>query len=54
MTKEIKNPIWEMLKRKKLQQQKQNNSFNPNNGKDMKSQVENTGPTVMRKQGRGS
>lgn len=54
MKNEIKNPIFELLKRKVKAQKQAQNSFNPNNGKNMKTQVGNTRPNVMRKQGRGS
>lgn len=55
MNKKTNNPILDMLLRKKAQQAKNmNNQFNPVTGKQMKGQVSNTGPNVMRKQGRGS
>jgi hypothetical protein len=54
MSEEKKNPIAEILARKKAQQQGHNGGFNPKEGKNMKSQVGSKGPSVMRKQGRGS
>lgn len=54
MNEEKKNPIQEILARKKAQQQKHNGGFNPTESKNMKSQTNSKGPSVMRKQGRGS
>lgn len=54
MSEEKKNPIAEILARKKSQQNGHKGNFNPNNGKNLKSQVGSKGPNVMRKQGRGS
>lgn len=54
MTEEKKNPIAEILARKKAQQNGHQGSFNPVNGKPMKAQKGSSKPTVMRKQGRGS
>lgn len=54
MTEEKKNTMMEILARKKAQQQNHKGGFNPSQGKNMKSQVGNNGPSVMRKQGRGS
>jgi len=54
MSEDKKNPIADILARKKAQQQGHKNGFNPNQGKNMKSQVGSKGPSVMRKQGRGS
>lgn len=49
-----KNQIAEILARKKAQQQGGKGNFNPTEGKNMKSQTKSKGPSVMRKQGRGS
>lgn len=54
MTEEKKNPIAEILARKKAQKQGHKGGFNPAEAKNMKSQVGSKGPSVMRKQGRGS
>lgn len=54
MTTEKKNSIAEILARKKAMQANKQGTFNPNEGKNMKSQTKGKGPTVMRKQGRGS
>lgn len=54
MSEEKKNPIAEILARKKAQQQGHRGGFNPTEAKNMKSQVGSKGPSVMRKQGRGS
>lgn len=54
MTEEKKNPIAEILARKKAMQANKHGNFNPTEGKNMKSQTSGKGPTVMRKQGRGS
>lgn len=54
MTEEKKNPIAEILARKKAMQANNKGNFNPTEGKNMKSQTKSNGPSVMRKQGRGS
>lgn len=54
MSEEKKNPIAEILARKKAQQNSHKGEFNPRENKNMKSQVGSKGPSVMRKQGRGS
>jgi hypothetical protein len=54
MSTEKKNPIADILARKKAQQKGHNAGFNPTENKNMKSQVGSKGPSVMRKQGRGS
>lgn len=54
MSNEKKNPIADILARKKAIQSNKHGNFNPNEGKNMKSQTKNKGPNVMRKQGRGS
>lgn len=54
MNEEKKNPIAEILARKKAIQANKQGTFNPNEGKNLKSQTKGKGPTVMRKQGRGS
>jgi hypothetical protein len=54
MSEDKKNPIADILARKKAQQQGHKGGFNPNQGKNLKSQVGSKGPSVMRKQGRGS
>lgn len=54
MNKKTNNPLLDMLLRKKAQQAQQTHNFNPAQQKNMKGQVNNSGPKVMRKQGRGS
>lgn len=54
MSKEQKNSIAEILARKKAIQANKQGTFNPNEGKSMKSQTKGKGPSIMRKQGRGS
>lgn len=54
MTEKNKNPIAEILARKKKMQVNNQGNFNPTEAKNMKSQTKSKGPTVMRKQGRGS
>lgn len=54
MTEEKKNQVFEILARKKAMQANKRGGFNPKEGKNMKSQTNGSGPTVMRKQGRGS
>ncbi len=54
MSEEKKNPIAEILARKKAMQSNHKGNFNPTENKNMKSQVGSKGPNVMRKQGRGS
>lgn len=54
MNNEKKNPIAEILARKKAMQANKHGDFNPTETKNMKSQTKSKGPSVMRKQGRGS
>lgn len=54
MSEEKKNPFAEILARKKAIQANSRGNFNPKQSKNMKSQTSGKGPTVMRKQGRGS
>lgn len=54
MSDDKKNPIAEILARKKAMQANNRGNFNPTEGKNMKSQTKSNGPNVMRKQGRGS
>ena len=49
-----KNTMMEILARKKAMQANNRGNFNPTEGKNMKSQTKSNGPSVMRKQGRGS
>lgn len=54
MSEQKKNPIAEILARKKAIQANNRGNFNPTESKNMKSQTNSKGPSVMRKQGRGS
>lgn len=55
MTDEKKNPIAEILARKKAINANHKGNFNPNNGKTMKVNSKGFGgPAVTRKTGRGS
>lgn len=54
MTEEKKNQMFEILAKKKAMQANKRGGFNPTEGKNMKSQTKSNGPSVMRKQGRGS
>ena len=54
MSEEKKNPIAEILARKKSQKNGYKQGFNPNEAKNMKPQKGSNGPAIMRKQGRGS
>ena len=55
MTEEKKNPIAEILARKKQQQQNHKGSFNPKQGQNGKVNSKGFGgPAVTRKTGRGS
>lgn len=54
MSEEKKNPIAEILARKKAQQNGHQGGFNPTAGKPLKMQKGSSKPNVMRKQGRGS
>ena len=55
MTEEKKtNQMAEILAKKKAMQANHKGGFNPTQGKNMKSQTSGRGPSVMRKQGRGS
>jgi hypothetical protein len=54
MSEEKKNPIAEILARKKAQKNGYKQGFNPNEAKNMKPQKGSNGPAIMRKQGRGS
>ena len=55
MSEEKKNPIADILARKKAQQQGHKGGFNPNNGQQGKVNSKGFGgPTVTRKAGRGS
>jgi hypothetical protein len=49
-----KNPLLDILARKKAQQQGVQNGFNPTQVKQLKGQKGSGKPSVMRKQGRGS
>ncbi len=52
--KKSKNPIAELLARKKAIQANNRGQFNPNNGKQGKVSKGFSGPSVTRKAGRGS
>lgn len=52
--KKTNKQLAEILARKKAMQANHQGGFNPTQGKNMKSQTSGRGPTVMRKQGRGS
>ena len=55
MSEEKKNPILDILAKKKAQQQGQRAAFNPNNGPKGKVNTKGFGgPAVTRKTGRGS
>lgn len=55
MSEEKKNPMAEILARKKQQQQGHKGGFNPNNGPKGKVNTKGFGgPSVTRKAGRGS
>lgn len=54
MSEEKKNPMMEILARKKAQQNGHQGGFNPVSGKPLKMQKGSSKPSVMRKQGRGS
>jgi len=55
MTEEKKNPMMEILARKKAQQQNHKGNFNPKNGQSGKVNSKGFGgPAVTRKTGRGS
>lgn len=49
-----KNPLLDILARKKAQQHGVQNGFNPTQGKQLKQSKGSNKPSVMRKQGRGS
>jgi hypothetical protein len=52
--KKPKNPMMELLARKKAMQANNKGQFNPNNGKQGKPSKGFGGPAVTRKTGRGS
>jgi hypothetical protein len=55
MSEEKKNPIMDILARKKANQNAKQSNFNPNNGPKGKINTKGFGgPTVTRKTGRGS
>jgi hypothetical protein len=54
MSEDKKNPIFDILAKKKAQQNGHQGGFNPIQGKPMKAQKGTNKPSVMRKQGRGS
>lgn len=51
---ENKNPLQDILARKKMMQANKKGQFNPNNGKQGKASKGFGGPAVTRKSGRGS